>query len=139
MRRRTSDVWNYATKSSDRLSAICNQCNLVIKTSNFSTTGLIKHLRKVHKINIETPEPPPNKPNFPENLKKELHEIIVKAIVEDSRSFNDFRKPGIMKLFKKILPSEYVTQKKEILKWIRSFILSISHVKTSDSEQNKIL
>lgn len=113
--RRESDVWKYAIKNSDRQSATCTLCKAVIKTTNFSTTGLIKHLRQVHKINIETPVSTVEKPKFPQKLKNELHDLAVKAIVEDSRSFNDFRKPGMMKFLKKIVPGKHLTSHKEIL------------------------
>ena len=35
---------------------------------------------------------------------RELREECIDAIIQDSRCFNDLRKPGILKLFNKIVP-----------------------------------
>ena len=105
--RRESIVWKYATRNLDNQTATCIKCEAVIKTTNWSTTGLRKHLIQIHKITTIPPSAPAKKATFPPALRKELHELAIKAIIQDSRSFNDFRRSGMLKFLKKAVPGAY--------------------------------
>jgi hypothetical protein len=105
--RKESMVWEYATRNIDNQTATCTKCNAVIKTTNWSTTGLRKHLTQVHKITTMPPVVAVKKSTISPKLRKELHDLIVKSIIQDSRSFNDFRRPGMMKFLKKAVPGKH--------------------------------
>ena len=98
-----SDVWKFSVRKNNQI-ATCNLCNVAIKTTNGSTTGLRKHLLKTHKMAEMQPTSRKSNSKISVSLKRELHNLIVNSIVQDGRSFNDFRKPGIQKLFEKIVP-----------------------------------
>lgn len=40
---------------------------------------------------------------LPPEQQRELNKLVVNAIIEDGRAFNDFNKPGVTKLFKGLL------------------------------------
>ncbi len=105
--RKESVVWEYATRNIDNQTATCSICNAVIRTTNWSTTGLRKHLTQVHKLMTMAPVVAAKKSTISQKLRKELHELIVKSIIQDSRSFNDFRRPGMMKFLKKAVPGKH--------------------------------
>lgn len=105
--RRESVVWKYAARNIDSQTATCLKCSAVIKTSNWSTTGLRKHLIQVHKITTIPSSVAAKKATIPPALRRELHELVIKAIIQDSRSFNDFRRPGMVKFLKKAVPGKH--------------------------------
>lgn len=45
-------VWNYFHRERGGLCAQCNFCKKELKTSHGSTSGLIYHLKSIHKLNI---------------------------------------------------------------------------------------
>lgn len=107
--RKESLVWQYATRNTNtkEQSATCGICGTIIKTTNWSTTGLRKHLTQVHGMATMLPTEAPKKSNISPELRKELHDLAVKAIIEDSRSFNDFRRSGMLKFLRRASPGEY--------------------------------
>ena len=105
--RRESIVWKYATRNIDNQTATCLLCSAVIKTTSWSTTGLRKHLVQVHKVPNIPPSVAVKKATFSPALRRELHELVMKAIIQDSRSFNDFRRPGMIKFLRKAVPGKY--------------------------------
>lgn len=106
--RQESTVWKYAKRNVESQTATCNDCNAIIKTTNGSTTGLRKHLMQKHKIQFAPTVPVSDKPKIAPSLKKELHQLIVKSIVQDGRSFSDFRRQGMMKFLNRIVPGNYL-------------------------------
>ena len=108
--RKESSVWQFAIRTDTNDIAMCKLCNASIKTTNWSTTGLRKHLTQVHKL--PTIEPPvlTEKAKMSNLLKGELHSLVISAIVKDGRSFNDFRRTGMMKFLAKATPGIYLHQ-----------------------------
>lgn len=47
-------LWAYFLKSTVNEQAKCKKCNVVLKIGGGSTSGLHKHLQRVHKINVQT-------------------------------------------------------------------------------------
>ena len=80
---------------------------LVLSRKGQSTSSLRRHLRLVHdKKEFEEKRPTTNEQmvnRLSPEQKQKLHQLAVNAIIEDGRSFNDFNKPGITKLFKGLL------------------------------------
>jgi hypothetical protein len=105
--RKESGVWEHAQRNIDAQTATCLKCNATIKTTNWSTTGLRKHLSQVHKITTMASTVAVKKSTISPKFRKELHELVVKSIIQDSRSFNDFRRPGMLKFLKKAVPGKH--------------------------------
>ncbi|CAF2036400.1 unnamed protein product [Rotaria magnacalcarata] len=105
--KKESSVWNFAVRSDDNQTAKCKICRIIIKTTNWSTTGLRKHMEQVHKIPMVNSIPTTVKSKISTSFKNELHTLIVNAIIQDSRSFDDFRRPGMTNFLKKAIP-DYV-------------------------------
>lgn len=99
-----SAVWKHAIKNDDE-TASCRLCPATLKVTNGSTTGLRKHLSQQHGIQGMAPKKT-NKTTqkFSPPLKRELHTLIIRAIVKDGRSFDDFRRPGMMNVLQKLVP-----------------------------------
>lgn len=49
----SSKVWTYFYQEENGQSAKCKECQKILKTSGHSTSSLIKHLIKKHKIDIK--------------------------------------------------------------------------------------
>ena len=75
-----------------------------MKTTNWSTSGLRKHIVQIHKIPIANSISATEKSKISNSLKKELHDLVINSIIQDSRSFDDFRRPGMMNFLKKAVP-----------------------------------
>ena len=103
-----SQVWQYAIRNHDNETAKCKICNKTIMTKNWSTTGLRKHFIQVHKISLTSSASKKEKSNISSSLKKELHTLAINAIIQDSRSFDDLRRPGIMDFLKKAIPGKNI-------------------------------
>ena len=56
---------------------------------------------------------------FCPKLRKQLDEAIVKCIVQDSRSFNDFNKPGMLELLRIVAPGYVPRGRRTNAKYIR--------------------
>ena len=103
-----NNLWTYMIKQEGG-KAKCKICNVLLSRKNGATSGLRKHLDRIHQI-----KPPENTTGKPRSgsyrvsvdQKKKLDTLIISCIVEDGRSFNDMRKPGIMKLFNQMAPGE---------------------------------
>lgn len=129
-----SSVWKHATKNEDG-TASCRICGLVVKRTNGSTTGLRKHLLQVHKIQERTSKKNGNKSaKFSPSLRKELHTLVIEAIVKDGRSFDDFRRPGVMRIFQRIVPGKYLS---EILfiAWCRELFIEYFCIKSNHATE----
>lgn len=106
--RKESQVWKYAVRNDDNVTATCKICNNIVKTKNWSTTGLRKHLTQVHQIPLEISKSKTEKSKISNSLKKELHTLAINAIIQDSRSFDDLRRPGILNFLRKAIPGKYI-------------------------------
>lgn len=52
-----SSVWYYFLKHKDKTHAICKTCWKILKTTRSGTSGMLKHMRNVHKIALEGTQP----------------------------------------------------------------------------------
>ncbi|CAM4985041.1 unnamed protein product [Rotaria socialis] len=107
-RKSTSAVWEFATKSDDGKHATCKLCNYTCTSSNHSTSTIRHHLIQKHKkyhllLNTKASSSSTNI-RVSEHVKKELHNLCYNAIITDSRTFNDFRKEGMMTIFNRLMP-----------------------------------
>ncbi|CAF5138057.1 unnamed protein product [Rotaria sp. Silwood1] len=101
-----SEVWNYATKLPNG-KAKCKSCNREIACKDHSTTGLRRHLDRCMKTSkfLSNNSTIFNKPiNI--QMKKKLHELVYQCIIQDGRSFDDLRKPGMSRLLQEIIPGK---------------------------------
>lgn len=105
----SSNIWDYMTKQIDH-KAKCNVCNTVLSRKNGATSGLRKHLFQVHKIdsfkidNFESSRSKPKKISIDE--KKKIDSLLINCIVQDGRSFDDMRRPGMLKVLKYLAPGK---------------------------------
>ncbi|CAF5228710.1 unnamed protein product, partial [Rotaria magnacalcarata] len=80
-----------------------------ISTNNGSTSTLRRHLILKHKLkdlilpNIKTKR---STLSMDPIRKQQLHNLSVDCIVRDSRTFNDFEKPGIKRLLQEFIPGK---------------------------------
>ncbi|CAF1626740.1 unnamed protein product [Didymodactylos carnosus] len=102
--RKESSVWHFAIRHENNHTTKCKLCNIIIKTTNWSTTGLRKHLAQVHKLPAFEPALSTEKPKIFNSLKKELHDLVINSIIQDGRSFKDFHRPGMLNFLKKAIP-----------------------------------
>ncbi|CAM4822508.1 unnamed protein product [Rotaria magnacalcarata] len=106
---RISEVWKYAIREDDPNYATCCLCKEYkrISTNNGSTSTLRRHLILKHKLkdlilpNIKTKR---STLSMDPIRKQQLHNLSVDCIVRDSRTFNDFEKPGIKRLLQEFIP-----------------------------------
>ena len=75
-----------------------------MKTTNWSTSGLRKHIVQIHKIPIANSTLATEKSKTSNSLKKDLHNLVINSVIQDSRSFDYFRRSGMMNFFKKAIP-----------------------------------
>ena len=107
-----SEVWEYAIRCPDSKYSICCLCpdNKKISTNNGSTSTLRKNL--ISKQQLNDLELPPSKRQRVESSisiekKQHLHDLFVKCIVRDGRTYNDFQKPGMKKLLEVVIPGKF--------------------------------
>ena len=96
-----ANLWNYMMKQQNE-KAKCHICGVVLSRKNGATTGLRKHLHKIHKLEAFgiTSTKSRSKPSqFSIEQKKKLDSLIIKCIIEDGRSFSDMGQSGIQKVF----------------------------------------
>ena len=108
---RSSLVWKYATRCSDPKFATCNLCPETrrISSNNGSTSTLRKHLISKHgkKELILLSEKKRNTGSaFDPERKPRLHDLLINCIVQDSRTFGDFEKPGMRQLLALVFPGK---------------------------------
>jgi hypothetical protein len=87
--------------------ARCTKCGKILSRKNGATSGLRKHLFQVHKIESFgiTHENSRSKPaEFSAEEKKKIDSILINCIVQDDRSFDDMRRPGMLKVFNHLVP-----------------------------------
>ena len=105
-----SPAWKHFLRDQKNGVAKCKICETVMKTGA-STSGLLNHLEKVHKIQLhsnETQEEPPTKKGkiqaffSPKEKAPELQEIVAKMSAVDGFSFNAIAKSeSLQYVFKK--------------------------------------
>ncbi|CAF3680339.1 unnamed protein product [Rotaria sordida] len=99
-----SEVWNYATKLPNG-KAKCKSCNREIACKDHSTTGLRRHLDRCMKTSkFLSNNSTIFKKSINIQMKKRLDELAYQTIIEDGRTFDDLRKPGISRLLQEIVP-----------------------------------
>jgi len=108
-RKSSSNVWQYAIKSGDGKTAICQLCIYTCALVSHSTSTIRYHLIHQHNkqdliINSSSSSSSSTKPHISEQFKREVHNLCYKAIVIDHRPFNDLRKQGILAIFNKLCP-----------------------------------
>lgn len=113
-----------------------------LKMINGIDSGLRKHLGSVHdmerylyksqqnqKKQQESPDPPEDDTTaenttcrlvFTREIKKELDDAVLNCIIEDGRSFNDFRKPGMKKFLKLAIPGYKAPHRVTIARRVRT-------------------
>jgi len=104
-----STLWHYLKKE-DNEKARCTKCGKILSRKNGATSGLRKHLFQVHKIESFgiTHENSRSKPAaFSAEEKKKIDSILINCIVQDGRSFDDMRRPGMLKVFNHLAPGSY--------------------------------
>lgn len=110
-RKFSSKVWLYATKSDDGKTAMCNLCDYACSSKSHSTSTIRNHLIRKHKKNelIITESSSKSTPKISERFKREMHSLCYNAIITDNRPFNDFRKKGLLAIFKKLCPGMIIS------------------------------
>ena len=105
---RLSNVWEFMqVRGNDK--AKCNICEKILSRPNGGTSGLRKHLRQVHKLemfSISSIKKRQKTSNLSIDEQKKLDLLIIKSIIEDGRSFGDMRRSGVMKLFEHLVPGK---------------------------------
>ena len=99
-------LWSYMTKQNNE-KAKCNICNKIYSRKNGATSGLRKHLFKVHDMTafgVSSERSRPQLNAISPDEKKKLDSLLISCIVQDGRSFDDMRRPGILKVFNHFAP-----------------------------------
>ena len=87
--------------------AKCNKCDREISCKNHSTTGLCRHLYCCLKLPSFARHRNATRTNsIGRGMKQRLLALAYKCIIENVRTFGDFRKPGISHLLKEIVPGK---------------------------------
>lgn len=108
-----SKVWQYAIRDKNINFATCRLCsdNKRISTNNGSTSTLRRHLILKHnkyELILPASKRKNSKPSPVDNIKKqELDHLVICCIIRDGRTFNDFEKFGIKKLFQQLVPGKF--------------------------------
>ncbi len=106
----------------------CNLCNIDVKTSSGSNSNLrsnlglkheMKHLLTKSQLERKENRSIVNEPIITNSERDLIHDKLVDSIIEDSRTFNDFLKSGIKKLFKLLKPGYKPPCYKTIMKLIK--------------------
>ena len=105
-----SPAWKHFLRDQKNGVAKCKICDSIMKADS-STSGLVRHLEKVHKIDLkssETLEEPPAKKDkiqaffSPKEKAPELQELVAKMSAVDGFSFNAIAKSeSLQYVFKK--------------------------------------
>jgi hypothetical protein len=107
-----SKVWKYATRCPNSNYSICLLCpdNKKISTNNGSTSTLRKHLiskHQVHELILSRDKRKLVVPSINNKQSQQLHELFIKCIIRDGRTFNDLQKPGMKTVLQQIIPGEF--------------------------------
>ena len=84
--------------------AQCHNCHRQISCKDHNTSGVRRHLYRCMRISKFASISNYFKTSVSNDMKEQLNELVYKCIIEDGRSFGDLRKPGMARLFEKILP-----------------------------------
>ncbi|CAM4794435.1 unnamed protein product [Rotaria magnacalcarata] len=124
------DVWKYFTKQSNG-KITCNLCP-TSSSKSFSTvnelsdSNLRSHLGRIHKLTdflypSQRPQEKLPKPvNLTQQRKKILDEAAIQAIIDDSHSFNIFRKSGMQKFLSLAVPNYRGPNRRTVVKRLKS-------------------
>ena len=119
---RNSNVWQHMKKCDDD-KAECIYCEAMLSRKNGGTTGLRKHLHQIHKLQQFSPSLVKRRSNVKKvsiDTKKKIDSLIIKCIIEDGRSFGDFKRTGLLNIFKQLVPGKDSTCRE----WIFMFASS---------------
>ncbi|CAF2097932.1 unnamed protein product [Rotaria magnacalcarata] len=99
---RSSNVWQYVVRQPNSNYAICSLCTdkKRISANNGSTSTLRQHLILKHNIReLILPNRPEKRTHSSSSInisrKQQLHELLIRCIILDGRTFNDLHKPGL--------------------------------------------
>ena len=105
-----SNVWEHFERSADisPLKAKCLPCKAALLTPNYATTSLRRHLIQRHGLqqfdSTQSSCPLLSCRKLLKQEKRKLDSLTVDAIIQDSRVFGDFRKPGFKKFVDALKP-----------------------------------
>ncbi|CAF1670409.1 unnamed protein product, partial [Adineta ricciae] len=107
---RKSHVWEYFERCQDPevLRAKCFLCEDELRTPNYATSSLIRHLEQRHnlqqaaQIQVLPVQTKSNKLSRAE--RKRLDSLPINAIIQDGRSYGDLHKSGMKKLIDGLQP-----------------------------------
>ncbi|CAF1303921.1 unnamed protein product [Rotaria sp. Silwood1] len=123
------DVWKYFTilPNGDYKCNLCPDSAKTFPKSNESfDTNLRSHLGRTHKLTdfLYPSQLPtkklPKEESIPDQRKKDLDTAAIQAIIEDSHSFNIFRKPGMQKFLSKAVPGYRGPNRRTVVKRLKS-------------------
>ncbi len=103
-----TNLWHYMTKQEHK-KAKCNICNRILSRNNGATSGLRKHLFQIHNIEsfgVISKNSRSKSYAIPTEEKQKLDSLLINCIVQDGRSFDDMRRPGMLKVFNHMAPGE---------------------------------
>ena len=90
--------------------AKCNKCNAILSRKNGATSGLRKHLFQVHKLDsfsIDVSQnPQPKLYHISTEEKKKIDSLLINCIVQDGLSFDDMKRPGMLKVLTYLAPGK---------------------------------
>ena len=106
----------------------CMDCNIFVSTSQRSDANLRTHLANHHGMNqVLLPSQQKRKKNkteyretMPIEEKRKIDDELIECIIKDSRSFNDFEKPGMRKFLNVVLPNYVPCCRKTITKNLKN-------------------
>ena len=108
VKNRVSNVWNHMEiEGVDK--ARCQICGAILSRKNGGTTGLRKHLLRVHKlrsVSVVSIEKRRQPDNLSVDQQKKLNSLIVRCIIEDGRSFGDMRRSGVLRFIDHLMPGK---------------------------------
>mgnify|MGYP000675205381 CR=1 FL=1 len=99
-------MWLYATRSDDKLFAICNLCNKRVTTNNWSTNALRRHLIEIHKKTdlLQSTTKKTDNRTMARSQREKLHKLSIESIIKDGLPFSAFNKAGLKKLLEEVAP-----------------------------------
>lgn len=136
MPKQISGVWEYFEKTfSSSNDAKCKMCNSLIKCKGSSTSGLITHLKTIHKIVIKnikedkTTEVPKKQIKLDEFIKREtLAELLSKCAAKDGMSLRMITKSDAIREF--IQKRGFVMPKSQTT--VKNLIISFYEIKKQE-------
>ncbi|CAF2116919.1 unnamed protein product [Rotaria magnacalcarata] len=105
----SSQVWKYAIRCPNSNFSICSLCpnDKKISTNNGSTSTLRKHLiseHQLHELALPNNKRKRIDPQISNNKKQHLHDLFIKCVIRDGRTFKDLQKPGLKKILQELIP-----------------------------------